>query len=78
MIRTLPASYPAWAALTVAAVLTGSNLDSSERYAYGAFPFLLVAAAVTLRDEVFRIVLTACAAMMVVYASLAFLGLYVP
>ncbi|WP_131786214.1 mannosyltransferase family protein [Protofrankia symbiont of Coriaria ruscifolia] len=78
MIRTLPASYPVWAALTVAAVLTGSNLDSSERYAYGAFPFLFVAAAVTLHDEMFRIVLTACAAMMVVYASLAFLGLYIP
>ncbi|WP_237702718.1 mannosyltransferase family protein [Candidatus Protofrankia datiscae] len=78
MVRTLPASYPLWAALTVAVLLTGSNLDSSERYAYGAFPFLFVAAALTRRDEVFRAVLTACAAMMVVYASLAFLGLYVP
>ncbi len=78
MVRTLPASYPVWAALTVAVVLTGSNLDSSERYAYGTFPFLFVAAAVTRRDEVFRTVLTACAAMMVVYASLAFLSLYVP
>ncbi|WP_322759883.1 mannosyltransferase family protein [Frankia sp. Cr2] len=78
MARTLPASYTLWAALTMAAVLTGSNLDSSERYAYGTFPYLLVAAGLTRRDEVLRIVLVVCAAMLVVYASLAFLGLYVP
>ncbi len=78
MARTLPASYTLWAAMTMAAVLTGSNLDSSERYAYGTFPFLFVATALTRRDDVWRLVLTVSAAMMVVYAALAFLGLYVP
>ncbi len=78
MARTLPASYTLWAAITMAAVLTGSNLDSSERYAYGTFPFLFVAVALTRRDDVVRLVLTVSAAMMLVYATLAFLGLYVP
>ncbi|WP_349816932.1 mannosyltransferase family protein, partial [Frankia sp. Cppng1_Ct_nod] len=78
MARTLPSSYTVWATVSIAAVLTGSNLDSSERYAFGTFPFLLVAAAMTRRDEVLRGVLAVCVAMMVVYASLAFLGLYVP
>ncbi len=78
MARTLPASYTLWAAMTMAAVLTGSNLDSSERYAYGTFPFLFVATVLTRRDDVWRLVLTVSAAMMVVYAALAFLGLYVP
>ncbi|WP_322779482.1 hypothetical protein [Frankia sp. Cas4] len=78
MARTLPASYTLWAALTTAAVLTGSNLDSSERYVYGTFPYLFVVAGLTRRDDVLRIVLAVCAAMLVVYASLAFLGLYVP
>lgn len=32
MVRWLPISYTAWSALVLAAVMTGSNLDSSERY----------------------------------------------
>jgi hypothetical protein len=78
MVRTLPASYPLWAAATIAVVLTGSNLDSSERYAFGTFPFLMVAAGLTRGDTVLRIVLAVNTALLVVYAALAFLGLYVP
>lgn len=78
MARRLPASYTAWAVLTVATVLTGTNLDSSERYVFGAFPFLLVGALLTARREIWWVVLTASTALMSLYALLAFLTFYVP
>jgi hypothetical protein len=78
MARRLPVSYPLWSALVLAALLTGSNLDSAERYLYGAFPFLLVAALVTARREVFTAVLVASTAAMTLYATLAFTLAYVP
>ncbi|WP_200923102.1 MULTISPECIES: hypothetical protein [unclassified Frankia] len=78
MARRLPVSYPVWSALVLAAVLTGSNLDSAERYVYGAFPFLLVAALVTARREIFTFTLAATTAAMTLYATLAFTLSYVP
>ena len=73
MARALPVSYVLWSTLVLGAVLTGSNLDSSERYLYGAFPFLLIAALVTVRREIWTVVITISAAAMTVYATLAFL-----
>ncbi|WP_261560502.1 hypothetical protein [Frankia tisae] len=78
MARQLPVSYVLWSALVLAAVLTGSNLDSAERYVYGAFPFLLVAALVTARREVFTFALVTSTAAMTLYATLAFTLSYVP
>jgi hypothetical protein len=85
MARRLPASYTAWCGLVLAAVLTGSNLDSAERYLYGAFPFLLVAALTAGagrtrpgRRLVWPVVLTCSTAAMTVYATLAFALAYVP
>lgn len=78
MVRTLPVSYAVWSGLVFAAVVTGSNLDSSERYLYGAFPFLLVAAMATARREAWNLVITVSAAAMTVYATLAFTLSYVP
>ncbi|CAO5155311.1 Mannosyltransferase [Frankia sp. AiPs1] len=78
MYRRLPVSYALWSTLVLAAVLTGSNLDSAERYLYGAFPFLLVAALVTARREIFTAALVACTAAMTLYATLAFTLAYVP
>lgn len=78
MARRLPASYTAWAALTLVAVLTGSNLDSSERYLYSVFPFLIVAADLARRRAVWWLVLTGSAVLMSLYALLAFLEIYVP
>ncbi|WP_230202748.1 mannosyltransferase family protein [Parafrankia discariae] len=78
MARALPVSYCVWSGLVLAAVLTGSNLDSSERYLYGAFPFLLVAALVTARREMWMLVITVSTAAMTVYATLAFTLSYVP
>ncbi|WP_083749661.1 mannosyltransferase family protein [Frankia sp. CcI49] len=78
MFRWLPVSYPVWSTLVLLAIVTGSNLDSSERYLYGAFPFLLVAALATARREVWTFVITVSAAAMTVYATLAFTLSYVP
>ncbi|SNQ45531.1 conserved membrane hypothetical protein [Frankia canadensis] len=78
MARRLPVSYTGWTALVLAAVLTGSNLDSAERYLYGAFPFLLVAALLTARREIFTAALVASTAAMTLYATLAFTLAYVP
>ncbi|EFC79985.1 hypothetical protein FrEUN1fDRAFT_6910, partial [Parafrankia sp. EUN1f] len=78
MFRRLPVSYPVWSTLVLLAIVTGSNLDSSERYLYGAFPFLLVAALATARREVWTFVITVSAAAMTVYATLAFTLSYVP
>lgn len=78
MARRLPASYTVWSALTLAAVLSGSNLDSLERYAFGAFPFLLVAALLLPRRLLWWLVLVAATALLAGYATLAFLLFYVP
>lgn len=78
MARTLPASYTLWCGLTLASVFGGSNLDSSERYCWGAFPFVVVAARLTGHPLVFRVVLALSASVLAGYAMLAFLGLVVP
>jgi hypothetical protein len=78
MAWMLPASYTVFCALVLLTVLTGSNLDSSERYLLGAFPFVMLAALVTARRTVWPFVLAASTAMMTVYATLAFTLSYVP
>jgi hypothetical protein len=78
MARRLPASYAVWGALTLVAILTGSNLDSSERYLYGVFPFLMIAADLVRRRETWWLVLAGSSTLMSLYALLAFLKIYVP
>ncbi|WP_241841921.1 hypothetical protein [Pseudofrankia sp. BMG5.36] len=78
MTRLLPASYSVWCALVLLTVFTGSNLDSSERYVFGAFPFVLVAALALGRRTVWPFALAASATLMTVYATLAFTLAYVP
>jgi hypothetical protein len=74
-----PLSWTLWAAATLVATLIGSNLDSSERYLWGAFPFVVAAAGLLERKPTWeQSVYVLSAAGMVVYASLAFLGFYVP
>jgi hypothetical protein len=58
--------------------LTGSNLDSFERYALSAFPLVLAGASLTADDRVFRVVLVLSAVALVGYSVLAFTNLYVP
>jgi hypothetical protein len=76
--RTWPASYGVFAAVSILAAVISSNLDSFERYALGAFPLVLVVAALTASRRVERAVLVLSASAMTVYALLAFLHTYVP
>ncbi len=73
-----PASYGAFATAVVVVALSGTNLDSFERYALSAFPLVLVGAGLTSGARVERVVLTLAAAGLVGYSLLAFLNLSVP
>jgi len=76
--RTLPASYGAFATAVVAVAVTGTNLDSFERYALSAFP-LVVVVAMALRTRWFeRAVLTGSGALLFAYSLAAFLNRLVP
>ena len=76
--RFWPASYGAFALAVLAVALTGSNLDSFERYALSAFPLVLAAASLTASERVFRVVLVLSTVGLLGYALLAFANLYVP
>jgi mannosyltransferase PIG-V len=76
--RTWPACYGAFAAIMLLAALSSKNLDSLERYALSAFPFVLVGATLTARPFVERMSLVLGAAAMEGYALLAFLNAVVP
>jgi hypothetical protein len=84
MARTLPASYTVWAGTTLVTSLVGTNLDSLERYAWSAFPFVLVAARLLggrpgrWTRVLWPAALAGSAALLGSYALLAFLGLSVP
>ena len=73
-----PASYTAFAAVTLVLALSSRNLDSLERYALSAFPLVLAGATLTASGRVERGVLALSAAGMAGYATLAFLNAYVP
>jgi len=76
--RSWPASYGLYAAGVLAVALTGSNLDSFERYALSCFPLVLAAATVTSWRRVFPAVVVASAVGLAAYAVLAFTNVYVP
>jgi hypothetical protein len=76
--RRLPASYTLFAAGVLAVALSGSNLDSFERYAMSAFPLSMGAALVLGQPQLERTVLTLLAAGLAGYSLLAFLNISVP
>jgi hypothetical protein len=76
--RSWPASYGWFSAAVLAVALTGSNLDSFERYALSAFPLVLAVATLTASKRVLQVVLALEAAGMFGYALLAFANRYVP
>jgi hypothetical protein len=78
LARHLPASYTAYAAVTLLFALSAENLDSFERYATSAFPLLLAVAILTRREDVERPTLVLAGAGLVGYATLAFIGRHVP
>jgi hypothetical protein len=76
--RRLPASYTAYAAVSLIFATATTNLGSLERYAYGAFPFVIAAATLVAGTRHDRVVFAACTGALACYALLAFLDLYVP
>jgi hypothetical protein len=78
MARRLPASYTVWSALALVSTLAGSNLASVERYCWSAFPFVLVSASLLRVRSLWRAALAITSALLIVYASFAFLQFFVP
>ena len=76
--RRWPASYGAYAAAVLLVALSAGNLDSLERYGLSAFPLVLALAGVLRAGWVERTALVLAACGLTVYATLAFLGSYVP
>ncbi len=76
--RRLPAPYTLFAAAVLALAVSGSNLDSFERYALSAFPLSMAAALVLTETQLERSVLALLAAALAGYALLAFLNISVP
>jgi hypothetical protein len=74
----LPVSYGAFALSIVVVALSGSNLDSFERYALSAFPLVIAGATLLRSARVAATVYVLCGAAMALYAVLAFQGAYVP
>lgn len=76
--RRLPAAYGAFATGVVLVAVSGTNLDSFERYALSAWPLVVTGALLLGSARVERAVLTLAAAGLFGYSLLAFLGLSVP
>ena len=76
--RRLPAPYTVFAAAVLAVAVSGTNLDSFERYALSAFPLSMAAALVCRGPRIERAVLTILSAVLAGYALLAFLNISVP
>ncbi len=78
LVRRAAASYSLYAAATLVLGLSAHNLDSFERYAMSAFPFLIALAMITRREAWERFALVTAGAGLVGYAILAFLGISGP
>jgi hypothetical protein len=76
--RRWPASYGAFATAIIVLALSAGNLDSLERYGLSAFPIVLALASLLRWSWLERTALVLSACGMTVYATLAFLGAYVP
>ena len=76
--RRWPASYGAFALVTLVVACTAERLGSFERYGFGAFPVVLALASITDRQNVERAVLALSTGAMAAYGTLALLGTYVP
>jgi hypothetical protein len=76
--RRLPASYAAYALVTLLLALTASNISSFDRYVFSTFPFAIGVALFTTRTDVDRVAGAVAAGGMVAYSTLAFFALYVP
>jgi len=76
--RRWPLSYGALAVVTVIVALSTERWGSIERYGFACFPVVLAAASIGTSQRAWRLLLLASASLMTVYATLTFLGLYIP
>jgi hypothetical protein len=76
--RKWPASYGAFASAVLLVALSAGNLDSLERYGLSAFPLVLALAGLLRPAWLERSALVLAACGLTTYATLAFLGAYVP
>jgi hypothetical protein len=76
--RRWPASYGAYASAVLLVALSAGNLDSLERYGLSAFPLVLALAGLLRPAWLERSALVLAACGLTTYATLAFLGAYVP
>ncbi|HEX4126335.1 MAG TPA: glycosyltransferase 87 family protein [Acidimicrobiales bacterium] len=74
----LPVSYGAFASCVVVVAVSGSNLDSFERYALSAFPLVMAASTLLRSGRVATVTYVLSGTAMALYAVLAFQGAYVP
>lgn len=76
--RVLPVSYGAWSGVLLLSALTGNTLGSFERYGLAAFPLLLALAFLVRTPLLERALWVGCGAALAGFASLAFVGAFVP
>lgn len=73
-----PAAWTAWAVVTYVSALSAYNLNSMERYLFGAFPVVAMAASLARSRRAARAGTVVLAALMAGYAAAAFSSQYVP
>ncbi|MDQ3146887.1 MAG: hypothetical protein M3R01_08140, partial [Actinomycetota bacterium] len=78
VFRSWPASYGAYAAVLLVVALSAEDIGSFERYGLSAFPLVLGASGLLAGRGVERMALTASAGGLAGFATLAFLGAFVP
>ncbi len=78
LFRRWPLPYAVYAGVSLLQAVSTSNLNSLERYGYGAFPLLMAAASLEMSAKRWRVLITASAVLMFVYATAAFDSGYVP
>jgi hypothetical protein len=76
--RRWPASYAAYAAVTVLVSLSAKRLGSVERYCFSAFPLVLALVSLTRSRRVELGTLVVSGTALGAFTTLALLGLYVP
>jgi Mannosyltransferase (PIG-V) len=76
--RRWPASYGAYAAALLVVALSSEDIGSFERYGLSAFPLVVALAGLVAGRGLERMALTASAAGLAGFSTLAFLGTFVP
>ena len=76
--RRWPASYGAYAVVTLVVAVSASRLGSAERYIFTTFPFVLAIVSLTRSRRIETGALVVSGACMAGFATLALLGAYVP